>query len=226
MSTSGVISPARATGDSGDRVLRYTLGERINHWIAGLSYVYCLATGLAFWSPYMFWLALMAGGGPTARFWHPWFGLIFTLSVCWMFKIWRQDMRINDADLAWKKAMPHYIRNEDEDLPPIWRFNYGQKLFFWLMFYLGILLVLSGIGLWFVESIPWNLRWLRDLSVAVHVAAALATIGGFIIHVYMGTAMVRGGFTSIIRGEVSTAWAKTHHRLWYDRIVQKTPAKK
>ena len=45
--------------------------------------------------------------------------------------------------------------------------------------------------------------------------AALVTIGAFIIHVYMGTAVVRGGFTSIIRGEVSPAWAKTHHRLWY-----------
>jgi formate dehydrogenase subunit gamma len=226
VSTSRVVSPGQAASNPEDRVLRYTLGERVTHWIAGLSYVYCLVTGLAFWSPYMFWLAVLVGGGPTARFWHPWLGLIFTLSVCWMFKIWRQDMRINAADLAWKKAMPHYIRNEDEDLPPIWRFNYGQKLFFWLMLYGGILLVLSGLGLWFVESIPWNLHWLRDLSVAVHVTAALATIGGFIIHVYMGTAMVRGGFTSIIRGEVSTAWAKTHHRLWYDRLLQHPPAKK
>jgi formate dehydrogenase subunit gamma len=56
------------------------------------------------------------------------------------------------------------------------------------------------------------------------VAAALATIGGFIIHVYMGTAMVRGGFTSIIRGEVSTAWARTHHRLWYEQIMKKPSA--
>jgi len=122
--------------------------------------------------------------------------------------------------------MPHYIRNEDENLPPIWRFNYGQKLFFWLTFYGTILLLLSGFGLWFVESIPWSLRWLRYLSVTVHVAAALATIGGFIIHVYMGTAMVRGGFTSIIRGEVSTAWAKTHHRLWYEQVTKQNSARK
>ena len=37
----------------------------------------------------------------------------------------------------------------------------------------------------------------------------------------MGTAVVRGGFTSIIRGEVSPAWAKLHHRLWYDRVTGK-----
>ena len=221
MSVSQVIASAQAADESDDRILRYTLGERVNHWIAGLSYVYCMITGLAFWSPYMFWLAILVGGGPTARSWHPWCGLVFTGSAFWMFKIWRADMQITDADRAWQKAMPHYIRNEDENLPPIGRFNYGQKLFFWLMLYGAVLLALSGLVLWFPESIAWNLRWLRYLAVAVHVTTALATIGGFIIHVYMGTAMVRGGFTSIIRGEVSSAWAKLHHRLWYEQVTKK-----
>jgi formate dehydrogenase subunit gamma len=226
MSTSQIISSAPAGQKGGGRILRYTLSERVHHWLAALTYIYCLITGLAFWSPYMFWLADLVGGGPTARFWHPWFGLAFTLSTFWMYKMWHGDMQTTPADLAWKKAMVHYIRNEDEELPPIGRFNYGQKLFFWLMFYGVILLVLSGFGLWFVESIPWSLRWLRYLAVTVHVAAALATIGGFIIHVYMGTAMVRGGFPSIIRGEVSTAWAKTHHRLWYEQVTGKIPPRK
>jgi formate dehydrogenase subunit gamma len=137
-----------------------------------------------------------------------------------MFKIWRADMVIADADHAWRKAMPHYIRNEDEKLPPIGRFDYGQKLFFWLMLYGAVPLLLSGLVLWFPESIPWNLPWLLYLAVAVHVTAALMTIGGFIIHVYMGTAMVRGGFTSIIRGEVSSAWARRHHRLWYEQVTK------
>ena len=26
------------------------LSSRVNHWIAGLSYIYCLITGLAFWA--------------------------------------------------------------------------------------------------------------------------------------------------------------------------------
>ena len=143
-----------------------------------------------------------------------------------MYKMWRGDMQTTDADRRWSKAMKYYIENEDEKLPPIGRFNYGQKLFFWLMFYGVILLVISGVGLWFVESIPWSLRWLRYTAVTVHVVAALATIGGFIIHVYMGTAMVRGGFTSIIRGEVTATWARTHHRLWYEQVTKGTSADK
>ena len=225
MSASQAI-PASPGATKGDRVLRYTLAERVNHWIAGLSYVYCLVTGLAFWSPYLYWMAAIVGGGPTARFWHPWLGLVFAASTVWMFKIWRRDMPVTQVDLAWKKAMSHYVRNEDEDLPPVGRFNYGQKIFFWIMFYGAILLLLSGIGLWFVESIPWSLRWLRYLSIVIHVGAALITIGAFIIHVYMGTAMVRGGYTSIIRGEVSAAWAKLHHRLWYEQVTKQTPPPK
>jgi len=224
VSVSQVISSARTGGHDGDPIQRYSLAERVNHWISGLSYIYCLVTGLAFWSPYMFWLAVLVGGGPAAGFGHPWLGLVFAASVCWMYKIWRADMVFTNEDRAWHAAVQHYIRNEDENLPPIWRFNWGQKLFFWLMFYGTILLVLSGFGLWWVDSIPWSLRWLRYLSVTVHVTAALATIGGFIIHVYMGTAMVRGGFTSIIRGEVSPAWAKTHHRLWYEQVRKGTTA--
>jgi len=218
--SSHAISSPRTTGEPGERILRYTLGERVNHWFAALTYIYCLVTGLAFWSPYMFWLAVLVGGGPTARFWHPWFGLAFTVSVFLMYRMWRGDMLTTDADRRWNKAIKHYIENDDQDLPPEGRFNYGQKVFFWLMFYGIILLLISGIGLWFVESIPWSLRWLRYLSVAVHVGAALITIGAFIIHVYMGTAMVRGGFTSIIRGEVSPEWAKAHHRLWYEQVTR------
>ena len=45
-----------------------------------------LLTGLAFWSPYLYWLAAIMGGGPTARFIHPWFGLIFAASLFWTFK--------------------------------------------------------------------------------------------------------------------------------------------
>jgi formate dehydrogenase subunit gamma len=224
--SSHAISSPRTTGEAGERILRYTLVERVHHWVGALFYVYCLITGLAFWSPYMFWLAALVGGGPTARFWHPWMGLAFTASMFWMYKMWRGDMATTDADRHWKAAVKHYIENDDQNLPPEGRFNYGQKIFFWLMFYGVILLALSGLGLWFVESIPWSLHWLRLLCVTVHVVAALATIGGFIIHVYMGTAMIRGGFTSIIRGEVSVAWAKTHHRLWYEQVTGKLPPRK
>ncbi len=226
MSTSHVVSSRPTAREPEGVICRYSLDERVHHWVGAFSYIYCLITGLAFWSPYMYWLATLVGGGPTARFWHPWFGLGFTLSMFWMYKMWYRDVQMTDADRRWSKAMKYYIENEDEKVPPAGRFNYGQKLFFWLMLYGVILLVLSGLGLWFVESIPWSLRWLRYTAVTVHVVAALATIGAFIIHVYMSTAMVSGSFSAMVHGYVTAAWAWTHHRLWYEQVIKGTSAKK
>ncbi|MGH9662349.1 MAG: formate dehydrogenase subunit gamma [Bryobacteraceae bacterium] len=196
------------------KILRYTLAERVVHWIAGLSYVYLLISGLAFFTPLLYWLTILLGGGPTARAWHPWAGLLFTAATVWMFAKWRDDMRLTEADRAWNRAIGRYIRNEDEGLPAIGRFNPGQKALFWVMFGGGLALLASGVVLWFSEMLPWSWRALRYAAVLAHAAAALLTIGGFIVHVYMGTAVVRGGFTSIVRGEVTEEWARTHHPLW------------
>lgn len=213
------------------RILRYNLTERITHWVAGLSYFYLLLSGLAFWTPWMWWLALFLGGGPVARAVHPWIGLIFTAAIVKMFTLWHRDMYITDADREWRHSMGKYVRNEEEQpdphkaartfppWPPVDRFNYGQKYLFWVMFWGGIVLFVTGMVLWFSEYLPWSLRFLRLISVFLHPVAFLFTLAGFIIHVYMGTAVVRGGFTSVIRGEVSTSWARFHHRLWLDKIT-------
>ena len=66
-------------------ILRYTFRERLVHWLAALSYIYLLLTGLAFWSPWLFWLAVVLGGAPVSRMLHPWIGLIFfagTVQMC------------------------------------------------------------------------------------------------------------------------------------------------
>jgi formate dehydrogenase subunit gamma len=210
----------------GGRILRYTLPERIVHSIAGLSYIYLLFNGLALWSPWMWWMAALLGGGPVARATHPWVGLIFAASVFWMYKEWNGDMRITDEDRAWNKAVGHYVRNEDEAMPPVGRFNAGQKYLFWLMFWGAVVLLLTGLVLWFTEYIPWSLRFLRYVSIILHPIAFLVTLGGFIIHVYMGTAVEQGSFTSVIRGEVTESWARTHHRLWLARITGNAPSKK
>jgi formate dehydrogenase subunit gamma len=210
-----------APDQNAEMIVRYTMGERVNHWIGALSYIYLLASGLAFWSPYLYWMAALEGGGPTARFWHPWFGLIFAASLFWTFKEWRGDMKIDDADRAWGKAIPDYIENEDEKLPPVGRFNFGQKLFFWGIFYSVILLLLSGVALWYTEDLPWSLRFVRYAAVLVHASVALITIGLFLIHVYMSAVLEEGSFGSMISGYVTRAWAWTFHRTWYYDVTGK-----
>ena len=73
-------------------------------------------------------------------------------------------------------------------MPPVDRFNPGQKYFYWVMLVGAILLLLSGVALWFPDAC------LRACGRArrghLMKSAALVTIGAFIIHVYMGLFMV------------------------------------
>jgi formate dehydrogenase subunit gamma len=199
---------------SAARVVRYTFRERVVHLAAAVSYVYLLLTGLAFWTPAMYWLAVVLGGGYLSRVLHPWVGLVFSGAVAIMYAIWRRDMRTTDADRAWRKAVLHYIRNEDAKVPAASRFNFGQKQLFWIMVGGGLALLVSGLVLWFVASLPWELRALRYAAVLVHAVAALVTIGGFIVHLYMGLLVVPGGLSAILHGTVSEQWARHHHPLW------------
>lgn len=204
-----------------ERVLRYTFRERVMHWLAGFTYLYLLISGLALYAPQLYWMASILGGGPTARFWHPWIGLVFTIATVWMHQTWQADMRITDTDRRWSREVRKYIENRDEEVPPAERFNAGQKYFYWVMAVGAIFLLLSGLVMWFPEFVPWSLRGLRYVAVITHEIAALATIGAFIIHVYMGLFMVPGGFRAIVQGYVSPQWAKTHHRLWFNRVAAK-----
>jgi formate dehydrogenase subunit gamma len=209
-----------------ERVLRYAFHERLIHWLAAVSYIYLMLTGLAFWSPWLFWIATLLGGATVSRELHPWLGLSFVVATVLMYAIWGRQMRETQLDKEFWRAVPHYIRNEDELVPSADRFNAGQKFLFWGFFWCGNLLLLSGLILWFTELVPWNLRYLRYFAVIVHPAAALLTIGLFIIHVYMGTAMERGAFDSVIRGDVSVGWARRYHRVWYEHTLRDAAARK
>jgi formate dehydrogenase subunit gamma len=201
------------------RILRYTFHERGTHWIAAFSYLYLLLTGLAFWSPWLFWLAVALGGGQISRMLHPWAGLIFVGAVCNMYIMWSRQMRVTQVDKEWWNSLHYYIRNEDDKMPPAGRYNAGQKLLFWGFLFCGAILLLTGLVLWFPEYIPWNLRILRYIAVFFHASAALLTIGLFMIHIYMSVFAERGAFGSVIRGDVSQEFAKRYHPGWYQEVM-------
>jgi formate dehydrogenase subunit gamma len=197
-------------------VTRYSFRERIVHALAAASYVYLLLTGLAFWTPALYWIAALLGGGYLARLLHPWAGVVFAVIVARMYFMWRHDMQTTAADLEWRRAIWQYISNQDDEVPAAGRFNFGQKQLFWVMVWSAVLLFVSGVVLWLPQAVPTSARWLRELAVIVHAVAALVTIGAFIVHLYMGLAVVPGGTRAIVHGKVTKAWARSHHRLWFE----------
>ena len=177
-----------------DRIVRYSLQERIVHALAGVSYVYLLLTGLAFWTPALNWLAIVLGGGYLSRLLHPWIGLIFTGVLLVMWAAWRREMKTTPEDREWRRHIVSYMTNDDERVPAAAaRFNYGQKQFFWVMWIAMWALAVSGVVLWGIASVPREMAWLRSAAILVHSVSALVSVGAFIVHLYMGIAVVPGG---------------------------------
>jgi formate dehydrogenase subunit gamma len=198
-----------------DEVVRYSFSERLCHWLSGLAYVYCLISGLALFTPYLYWLAALVGGGAAARFWHPWAGLVFLVAIVWMHSIWRHEMRIDKADREWMRNIKYYVTHSDELTPPQGKHNAGQKQFYWIMFYGSILLLISGLVMWFPEVFTLRTNWVRQIAIMIHAVVALVTIGAFIIHVYMGVFLVPGSLHGMISGHVSRRWARWNFPHWY-----------
>ena len=216
---SSATIPGARTVVREDEVVRYTFPERVGHWINAVAYTYLLGSGLAFFTPFMWWMAVVLGGGGTIRFWHPWVGLVYMITIFWMHSEWRKDMEPVPQDAEWTKNIKAYVENRDDVVPPQERFNAGQKQFWWVMLWCSLVLLVTGIVMWFPEKIPFSLHWLLTITVFIHSVTALVTIAAFIIHVYMSIWMTPGSMKAMIEGHVSARWARAHHRLWYERIT-------
>jgi formate dehydrogenase subunit gamma len=200
------VRPVREEG-----VLRYSLFERILHWLVALTFIYLLLSGFALGYPRMAWLYDVLGGGQTVRFLHPIIGVAFSAGVVLMFVVWLRDMAFDESDRAWARDMRNYVR-EGHSRVDVGRFNAGQKGYFWFSVLTGVLLLLTGVPLWFpgLMSGGWD-----QAARLLHHALFLLTVGGFIIHVYMSTVMLPGTMPAMTGGRVTRAWAAWHHPSWF-----------
>ena len=205
-----------------DELLRHPVYTRVLHWFVAIFFVLSLLTGFAVYSPWLFhWIAPLFGGGPRTRFLHPWFGLLFTVFFFFQFLNWMAPMAWKEADRRWMKRIRNYVTNEDPIEPDdVGFFNGGQKLYFWAIVVSAILFLITGLLMWFDHLTP---RWVVAVSYVVHDIAALVMLGGFIIHVYEGTAHQPGTFRSMIDGTVTDRWAWTHHPGWYRTVTGRDP---
>lgn len=194
------------------KIDRFNIRERFVHWLVAISFVYAALSGLAMWSRHLFWIAGVLGGGETVRALHPWGGTIFALVLGVMFSRWASQMKLDAADREWLAKSGRYMVNDEKGMPESGKFNGGQKMLFWVEAAFALLLFLSGAILWFPEITP---RVLRLGAVLVHPLAAIGSIGGIIVHIYMSLFAVPGSLKAMTEGHVSARWAKAHHPKWF-----------
>jgi formate dehydrogenase subunit gamma len=201
-----------------EKIPRFSSKERIIHWLAALSFLYAALTGLSLWSHHLYWLASVLGGGVAVRWGHPWGGTIFALVLGVMFTNWARQMRLDRDDKVWLRNAHKYAVHDEEGLPESGRFNAGQKMLFWGQSIAVLFLFASGLVLWLPEIMP---RALRVAAILIHPVVAIFSIGGIIVHIYMGTAAVPEAFRGMIQGWVRPGWAASHHPKWYREISKR-----
>lgn len=202
-------------------VQRYSDNQRITHWLVVVLFGMAGFSGLALFHPNLFFLTQFFGGPQWTRIVHPYFGIAVFVLFLLMFlmfvgaNLWRR------ADTQWVKDAPKLVLDNDESkMPPVAKYNAGQKLVFWLMTLCLLVLLATGVLFWqdwFATSVPIPVQ---RIAVVLHALAAFVMSLTAVVHIYAAI-WVKGTLRAMTQGTVSAGWAKRHHLLWYrDKVRQ------
>jgi len=204
---------------------RYTPGARLNHWITAASLVLLAVSGLTLFHPSLYFLTELFGGGQWTRAIHPWIGVVLFFSFLGLFlRFWRLNLWERN-DSLWMTKLRDVLANReesDEALTEVGKYNAGQKVVFWSMSILIIVLISSGLVIWDQYFSGYTTLEQKQIAVLVHSLAAIVTICVWIVHVYAAI-WVRGTISAMTRGRVTGGWAWRHHRKWLRELVTGKP---
>lgn len=200
-------------------VSRYTVGARINHWIAAISMVFLALTGLSMYWPPLFFISNFLGGGQMVRTIHPWIGVVMLFSFAGLFfRFWRLNIWEN-SDLKWALQMKDVLTGNEDRLPEIGKYNFGQKCIFWVMSLGLIVLIITGIIIWQAYFSSFFSIEVERYALLIHSFVAVMTIAVWIFHMY-AVYWIRGSLTAMTKGKVTGGFAWRHHRKWYRAILK------
>ena len=199
-------------------VNRYGPGKRLNHWITASSLILLLLSGLAMFHPWLFFLTALFGGGQNTRTLHPWIGVVLFFSFfIFFFQLWRLNLPNRD-DVRWTAQIGDLVRGHEEKLPELGKYNAGQKLIFWGMTFLILILIVTGITIWDQYFLDYTAISTKRVALLIHSLSAVLIILLFILHVYAAF-WTRGTLRAMTRGTVTGGWAWRHHRKWFKELA-------
>ena len=216
--------------DTGRKIERFTPFERSAHWSNAIAFCILGISGIVMAFGKFFLLPVM---GLTLFGWlsyalknlHNFAGPVFAVSLVIIFVTFVRDNMPSRGDLVWLLKGGGLLSAKEV---PSHRFNAGEKLVFWGgVFFLGIVVVGSGLVL---DKLLPGLLYLRDtmqIAHMIHAAAAVLMMAMFIGHIYIGTIGMQGAYQGMRTGYVDETWAREHHEFWYDDIkAGKIPAQR
>jgi formate dehydrogenase subunit gamma len=220
-----VIGPLMLSAPrTGKKIKRWSRLDRALHWSMAFTFLTLAFSGLMlvygkhFLKPYIpteLWGFIIQ----LAKQYHNYIGPIFyVLLLCVLVKWWRKSI-FKKVDFVWFLKLGGMVGKHKGSHPSAEFSNAGEKALFWLLIVVGSVVAISGLVLDF--PIFGQTRRDMELSNLVHMLAALILICGFVFHIYIGLFGMEGALEGMVTGEVDETWAKEHHDLWYQEVMEK-----
>lgn len=146
---------------------------------------------------------------------HNLFGPIFVVALAFMLVLYFKDNIFQRGDFVWALKGGFFSSNH----PPSWKYNLGEKSWYWLLAFGGSALALSGVFLIFPTLLDDVMG--MQLSQIVHAIAAVVLIAASIGHIYLGIWGVEDALDSMTLGYVDETWGLEHHRWWAEEEIKK-----
>jgi formate dehydrogenase subunit gamma len=211
-------------GRTGVKILRFTLSQRFAHWTTAILFVILGLTGLTLLLGRKLLIPFIGAEGfstiaVTAKFLHDYLGPVFIFSLTYLFVMFvRGNLPSPKIDLQWLLRGGGLFGGHAHAE----RYNAGEKAWFWIATLGGLVVIISGVVLDF--PIFGQTRATMEFYLVVHGIAAVVLIAVSIGHIYMGTAALEGTFEVMKTGYCDANWARDHHDLWYEKVIEGSDA--
>lgn len=217
-----IIGP-KIFSHKGRRFLIFPSWQRIIHWIAAASWLLLVPTG------FIVIYGAFFGGGPfvrIARYLHVIGAVLFAIVVLPMTIMWLKDMLPRLWDIKWMMILGGYLVKRKQEIPAH-KFNAGQKMWYWFAMFGGIVMIITGIMMYFQNFDLSKLHLgllqidLLRLAIITHLTLALILVALFFTHLYMSLFAIKGSLDSMISGCKSEDELKYLHSIFYKEIIKK-----
>jgi len=186
--------------------------ERILHWMLALSCLCLCVTGLGMMFQTFNFVGALFGGLKSLKLVHNFTGLVFAVSLVLVIRMWWKEagVFVFPEDLNWIMVAGGYLWHVDK-VPETGKYNPGQKLFFLTVAACGVLMIVTGLIMWFPTALPTGLvRWMYPL----HALGFVVIFAFFFVHLYLGTIGNPGTVQAMFTGWVTREWVKKQHPGW------------
>lgn len=206
-------------------VKRFNKGFIWAHWINAGAFLVLYVSALPLYTDFFDFLYPVFGGPANARLVHRIAAVFFMLPLPILLLFDRAGL-MNWAKniFSWKKHditfFPQFAKEFfglKANTPKQDFFNAGEKVNSWLMITTSIMLIASGLIMWFPQFFSQTILWWAYPIHSIGLGLATAVAVG---HIYMSLVTAAPSMRGMTKGDVLIEYARDHHGRWYDELVE------